>query len=110
VIVTTTPREVPPDVIAVALATGVWACFAPAHDLDAIRVKVQKIARRRGIRVRCHAEGGRVFAVPVIGGSCGGSRRGTTRREADDLAIVAELISVVRAQARELATEMGMGS
>lgn len=108
-IVTTTPREVPADVIATAMERGAWACVAPSELFDAVAKKARRAGRRRGYRVQVFASEGRIFALGVVRGSCGPRKAATARREADDLSILDELISVVRAQAVALAEDMELG-
>lgn len=91
----TTPRDVSWDIVATAMAAGGWSCFCTPEQAAATATKARKIARRLRMRVHTIYEDGRFFALPKIEGRCCKPRAGV-RREADDLAIVAQLQDTIR--------------
>jgi hypothetical protein len=96
-VITTTPREVSWDVVAVALERGGWSCFCPPTSVAAVKTKVSKIARRLRIRLVTAYDQGRFIAVPEIAGRCDvrRSRPGTEameRRALQDVALLQQTI------------------
>ena len=91
----TTPADVSWDIVATAMAAGGWSCFCSPEQAAGVATKAHKIARRLRMRVHAIYEDGRFYALPRIEGRCC-KPRGGARREADDLAIVAQLQDTVR--------------
>lgn len=104
--VTTTPRGVSWDIVDQALAAGGWACFVPAAQLDAVKTKAGKIARRLGIQIATTYVEGRFVALPAITGRCTDPKpKAIKSREDRDLEIVHELQLTVRRLALDLARD-----
>jgi len=96
-----------PEILDAFQRDGIWACYCPPSRLNAVRVKISRVARKRGVEFRgvWEQDKDRFSMIAPIFGRCPPEPKPNTY-EAANLQAIADLRRTIRQLRAKLESEV----